>query len=135
MALKCVVLSVLTLLSTTVSAGAVIIHAGAPIRALDSEQVRRVFLGREATLGGVPVLLIYQREGALRQSFEAQVLGKTGPELTSYWSRLIFTGKARAPTDAAGDAEVKARVLSTPGAVGYVNDSAVDASVKVLFRF
>jgi ABC-type phosphate transport system substrate-binding protein len=28
-----------------------------------------------------------------------------------------------------------AKVASTPGAIGYVDDAAVDASVKVVFNF
>ena len=34
-----------------------------------------------------------------------------------------------------GDAAVKAKVASTPGAIGYIDDGAVDGTVKVLFKF
>jgi hypothetical protein len=30
---------------------------------------------------------------------------------------------------------VKAKVASTPGAIGYISDDAVDGTVKVLFDF
>jgi len=47
----------------------------------------------------------------------------------------VFTGRAKAPEDLADDAAVKAKLASTPGAIGYISDGAVDASVKVLFDF
>lgn len=117
------------------AAGAVVVAAEAPASALSEDQVKRLFLGREQSLAGTPVTLVYQKSGPVRDAFENKILGKSGAELTSYWSKLIFTGRAKAPEEVSHDAAVKAKLATTPGAVGYVDDSAVDASVKVLFRF
>lgn len=116
-------------------AGAVIVAAGLETGPLTAEQARRLFLGRERTLGGQPALPLYQQPGPLRERFDREVLNKSNAELNAYWSRLVFTGKGKAPEVLPGDAAVKARVLLLPGAVGYVDDAAVDASVKVLLRF
>lgn len=116
-------------------AGSVVVAANSDAGAMDAEAVRRVFLGREGTVGGAKAQVIYQKGGALRDSFDQAVLGKAGAELTTYWSRLIFTGKAKAPAELDGDAAVKAKVASTPGAIGYISDGAVDGTVKVLHDF
>lgn len=116
-------------------AGSVVVAASSKAGAMDAEAAKRVFMGREASVGGAPVQVVYQKGGATRASFEQAVLGKTGAELTSYWSRLIFTGKAKAPTEVDGDAAVKAKLAANPGAIGYIADGAVDGSVKVLLKF
>ena len=116
-------------------AGSVVVGADSPAGALDAEAVKRVFLGREATVGGKPAVVVYQKAGATKSAFESGVLGRSGADLAGYWSKLIFTGKAKAPEDLSGDAAVKAKVASTPGAIGYIDDGAVDGTVKVLFKF
>lgn len=117
------------------SAGAVVVSSSSRATAMDAEAVKRAFLGRQDTIGGAQALIVYQKGGATRSAFETRVLGKTGADLASYWSRLVFTGKARAPAEAEGDAAVKAKLAANPGAIGYISDGAIDGSVKVLFKF
>lgn len=128
-------IALLVALAAPAQAGVVVVSAQSPASELDAEGVRRVFLGREQKIGGAPVQLIYQKGGDVRGAFDKNVLAKPGAELVTYWSRLIFTGKAKAPTEVAGDAEVKAKLAASPGAIGYLSDSAVDATVKVLHKF
>ncbi|MGY6517965.1 MAG: phosphate ABC transporter substrate-binding protein [Lysobacteraceae bacterium] len=122
-------------LGTHAHAGVVVVAAGSDAAEMDVDAVRRVFLGRESNLGGSQAVVVYQRGGALRERFDTQVLGRSGADLTSYWSRLVFTGRARAPEELADDAAVRARVASTPGAIGYIAAGSVDDSVKVVHRF
>ncbi|GHA75548.1 phosphate ABC transporter substrate-binding protein [Cognatilysobacter bugurensis] len=112
------------------NAGAVVAASGGKAAAMDAEAAKRVFLGRDPS-----AQVIYQKSGATREAFDKGVLGKPGAELTTYWSKLIFTGKAKAPVEVGSDAEVKAKLAANPSAVGYVSDSAVDGSVKVLYKF
>ena len=121
-------------LMSPVQAGVVVVSAKSPAAEMDADGVRRVFLGREQKVGGAPVQLIYQKSGEVRGAFDKNVLAKPGAELVTYWSRLIFTGKAKAPTEVGSDADVKAKLAASPGAIGYVSDGAVDASVKVLHK-
>ena len=112
------------------NAGAVVVASGSKAASMNADAVKRAFLGRDPA-----VQVIYQKSGATRDTFDKNVLGKSGAELSTYWSRLIFTGKAKAPVEVGSDAEVKARLAANPAAIGYVSDAAVDGSVKVLFKF
>ncbi|PPT99403.1 hypothetical protein XarbCFBP7408_14905 [Xanthomonas arboricola pv. guizotiae] len=116
-------------------AGAVVVAKDSPVVVANVEEAKKVFLGRQTTSGGKTITLIYQKDAATRAEFEGKVLGKTGADLTGYWSKLIFSGKASAPTEVAGDADVKAKVKANSGAVGYVSDKAIDDSVKVLLKY
>ncbi|HEY4555375.1 MAG TPA: phosphate ABC transporter substrate-binding protein [Lysobacter sp.] len=117
------------------SAGVVVVSAQSRATAMNAEAVKRAFLGRDDTIGGAVAVVVYQKGGATRAEFDKKVLGKSGAELASYWSQLVFTGKAKAPKELDGDAAVKARVASNPGAIGYISDGAVDSSVKVVYKF
>lgn len=115
-------------------AGKVVVAANSSQAALDKAGVQAIFLGRNTQVGGQAAVVVFQK-GPVRAPFESGVVGRAGAQLTSHWSRLVFTGRAKAPEDLADDAAVKAKVASTPGAIGYISDGAVDATVKVLFDF
>jgi hypothetical protein len=126
---------VLLLASPLVSAGAVIVAADSSQAQMEKAAVQAVFLGQEQRVGGAPVVVVFQKTGAARTKFDGDVLGKPGAQLTSHWSRLIFTGRAKKPEEANSDADVVAKVASTPGAIGYVDTVPAGASVKVVFEF
>ncbi|WP_395791688.1 hypothetical protein [Aquimonas sp.] len=116
-------------------AGAVIVAAESPESNMDAAKVQSIFLGRESRVGGSPVALVFQKPGPARTSFDADILGKPGPQLTAHWSRLIFTGRAKQPEEAGSDADVVAKVAGKPGAIGYVDAVPAGAAVKVVFEF
>ncbi|KLD78108.1 phosphate ABC transporter substrate-binding protein [Xanthomonas hyacinthi] len=116
-------------------AGAIVAAKDSPVTIANVDEAKKVFLGRQASSGGKTLLLHYQKNPAVRGEFETKVLGKTGADLAGYWSKLIFTGKATAPTEVADDAAVKAKLKGNPAAVGYISDAAVDDSVKVLLKY
>src|SRR5882757_1306872 len=95
-------LGALMLLSSMAAhAGAVVVSKDSPLATFDADEAKKVFLGREAVIAGQSVSVIYQKDGAIRTDFETKVLGKTGSDLSAYWSKLIFTGKAAAPDEVA----------------------------------
>lgn len=118
-----------------VQAGAVIVSADSTLSSLDKAGVQNVFLGRDQKVGDATVALVFQRGGPIREAFDADVLGKPGSQLTAHWSRLIFTGRAKQPEEASGDAEVVAKVAGKPGAIGYVANVPAGANVKIVFEF
>jgi ABC-type phosphate transport system substrate-binding protein len=70
--------------------------------------------------------------GAAREAFYSQVAGKSASQVKAAWSRLMFSGKGTPPKELGSSAEVKKMIASNPNAIGYIEKSAVDGSVKVL---
>ena len=119
----------------SVSAGVVVVvGAKSPAAKLGSEQAAQLYLGKAATLPGAgDVQLVDQSEGsAIRDTFYSKVVGKTPTQVKAIWSRLAFSGTARPPKEVASAADVKRAVSADPNAVGYIDSSEVDASVKVV---
>jgi ABC-type phosphate transport system substrate-binding protein len=113
---------------------AAVVGAGSPGTALTAEQASQIFLIKAATLpGGAKAVLIDQAESSpLREQFYAKVTGKNAAQMKALWARLIFSGAAQPPAAVGNDALVKKTVAADPGAIGYIDSSAVDATVKVL---
>lgn len=113
---------------------AVVVGAKSPAAALSAEQAAGLFLGKSDQIPGVgTALLLDQAEGsAVRETFYTKVAGKSASQVKAAWSRLVFSGKATPPKELANSAEVKKMVASNANAIGYIEKSAVDASVKVL---
>ena len=115
----------------------VIISANNPNSSLDQAAVSKIFLGKAKRFpdGTQAVPVDQDEESTTREAFNTTVLGKSDSQLKSYWSRLIFTGKGTPPKQSGDDASVKELVAKNPNIIGYIDSSAVDASVKVVHTF
>ncbi|MFI3245031.1 MAG: phosphate ABC transporter substrate-binding protein [Ferrimonas sp.] len=132
-------LSTLALLSvlTTTSALASVVVIGHPagVDNLNAEMLERLYMGKTAQVNGATMKLFELKEGASeRAAFHRSTTGRNDAQLQSNWSRLVFTGKAEAPTIKNDDAAMIDAIASTPNAIGYVNESAVTPAVKVLLK-
>jgi ABC-type phosphate transport system substrate-binding protein len=119
------------------AAGAqVVLVAGAksPAGPLTADQAGALYLGKTDRLpGGGSALLIDQPESSpVREAFYSKLTGKTPSQVKAVWTRLVFSGRAQFPKEAANDDEVKKKLAADPSAIGYIEKKDVDASVKVL---
>ena len=115
-------------ISGSVLADVAVIVNPANSEALDANTVSRLFLGKQKGL--TPYNL--PEGNAVRDEFDAKVLGKSSSQLKAYWSKLIFTGGGTPPKQLDDAAAVKAKVASDANAIGYIPADAVDSSVKVI---
>jgi ABC-type phosphate transport system substrate-binding protein len=115
----------------------VIVSPSNPNGTLDQATVGKIFLGKAKSFpDGTQAVPVDQDDGAAaRDAFNSTILGKSASQLKSYWSRLIFTGKGTPPKQSGNDTSVKQLVANNPNIIGYIDSSAVDASVKVVHKF
>ena len=101
-----------------------------------AEDVQRMFLGKSKSFpSGGDALAFNLKDGSpAREAFNSGVLGKNESQVKAYWSQLVFTGKGTPPKEAADEDEMKKWVASNPNAIGYIDASKVDGSVKVLLK-
>jgi ABC-type phosphate transport system substrate-binding protein len=115
---------------------AVVVSSKSSAGALTVDEAANIFLGRASTFpGGENAVPLDQAESSpLREEFYSKTSGKTAAQLKAYWSKQIFTGKGRPPKEVADSQAVKQLISSNPNMVGYIDKSAVDASVKVILN-
>lgn len=114
---------------------AVVVGAKSPASKLSADQVSALFLAKSPALPGAgTAVLLDQAEGAaIRDTFYTKVAGKNAAQMKALWSRLVFSGSAQPPKALGSGADVKKAVAANPDAIGYIDSSEVDASVKVVF--
>lgn len=123
--------------SYAVSDVVVVVDAKSGIERLSREDVINIFLGRHRTLpnGSVAVPVDQPLVGGARSEFYRKLVDKDLSEINAYWARLVFSGKTSPPLQASSASEVLAQVVKSPGGIGYMDRSQVDARVKVVLEF
>lgn len=113
---------------------AVIVNLKSPMASMTPEQVSAVFLGKSNTLpsGTTAVPADLPDSSGARDQFYSKAAGKTGAQVKATWARLTFSGKATPPKELTTAADVKKFVANNPDAIGYIEKSAVDNTVKVV---
>lgn len=105
-----------------------VVIANAAVGPLTKDQVSDLFLGKSQAFTPID-----HAEGSpIYGDFYKKATGRDVAQVKSTWSRVVFSGKGQAPKQLADAAAVKKAVAADPKGVGYIDKSAVDASVKVV---
>ncbi|MBH9551438.1 hypothetical protein [Inhella gelatinilytica] len=111
----------------------VIVNPKAAADGLNAEQVAAFYLGKASSLpGGLSQALDLPESSAARELFYSKAASKTPSQVKAIWARLAFSGKATPPKELASAAEIKKFVAAHTDAIGYIEKSAVDGTVKVV---
>lgn len=95
---------------------------------LTKEQVADLFLGKAQGMK----LIDQPNSSPVKAAFYEKATGHDLSQVKATWSRLIFTGKGQPPKEVPDAAAVKKAVAADPKAIGYIQKSEVDSSVKVV---
>jgi len=114
---------------------AVIAGAKSNIGALTKEQVAALYTGSAFVYpsGGNAVLIDQPEASEARKLFYSKISDKSASQIKATWSRLTFSGKGTPPKEVGSSGDVKKEVAANLSEIGYIEKSAVDGSVKVLF--
>jgi len=132
-------LSALTLFifSAGATAGEVVIgHPDIKTNTLTQQQVSDLFLRKlfELPDGTKVTVFDHKDDEVIKEEFYRKVMNMTIGQLKAYWAKAQFTEKRFPPLPYRGDQAVKHMVANTIGGIGYIEEGAVDQSVKVLFK-
>lgn len=115
---------------------AVVAGRDSPIEKLGEREVADIFLAKVSHLAdGSRVKPVELRDSAYKADFYRGISGKTLPQINSYWTTLIFTGKGKPPRGV-DEVERLIEVLNNdPHAIAYLPLGQTRASLKVLYIF
>jgi hypothetical protein len=111
-----------------------VVSAKSSVTTLTKTQVIDLFLGKRTRFSdGSDALPIDQLEGsAARDEFYTRFAAMTPAQVKAFWSKIIFTGRGQPPRMASTALELKKLLLASPNAIGYMDQSLVDSSVRVV---
>ncbi len=101
---------------------------------LSKSQISDVFLGKVTSLpDGRSVIPVDQPESSpLRDRFYLEVANRSAAQAKAQWAKLYFTGRGVPPREGRDSSDIKKILNSTPGAIGYIDQTSLDDSVKVI---
>lgn len=106
----------------------IVVNPQNPATRMFPSQAAQFFLG-----GSVMFTPIEQAENSpLRAEFYKKVLEKEPAQVQAIWSKIVFTGKGKQPKEFKSSKEVKKAVSESVNAIGYIDKSEVDDTVKVI---
>ncbi len=113
---------------------AMIAHPETSTEALTRNEARLFFTMRlkrwpDGTLAKVFVL---PDNHPLHERFANEVLGLYPYQLRRVWDRQLFSGTGQAPITVPSEQEMRERVATTPGAIGYAGDRVNNGELRVL---
>lgn len=129
-------LALMVLSQNSFADSVVITNKASSVDSLSANEVKALYLQKKKTFSNGNIAIVAdQLDGSkIRKEFTKKVLGKSSKKLKRYWSKRVFSGKGNPPKVVGDDLAMKAWVASTPNSLGYISDSIVDDSVKVLLK-
>ncbi len=96
-------------------------------QSISTNQLLAIYLGRRRTWPGgegIKVVMLKQRD-SLHTKFCRDLLHITPRKIKHSWDRVVFSGTGRGATEVKTQQEMLQIIKDTPGAVGYIDRSAV----------
>jgi hypothetical protein len=124
-AITCLLLAALT---ATVAPAAradyyVVVGEHNPVPPLSQQQVLQLFMGRTRSFpDGRPAATCEIAGDAERAGFYRSLSGMSLPQVTSYWARLMFSGRSLPPQRLDSEAAVIKRVQNDANAIGWLTE-------------
>jgi ABC-type phosphate transport system substrate-binding protein len=125
---KITVVLAVNLMLVAVAQADVVVIGNLAAATMSKDEVSQFFLGKNQAMKPVD----RSSSDPIKAQFYQKLSGQDLSQVKATWSRLVFTGKASAPKELPDAAAVKKAVAADPKAIGYIDKSEVDATVKVL---
>ncbi len=128
------ILTITLLFSDGYSQVAVIAHNDVAADSISKTQLLDFYSGDIREWENELTLIVFdlkQKEG-VRDTFY-KFIGKSSSRMKSIWLKKMLLGEGDPPKALKSEKDMLETIAKTPGSIGFINNSIVDNSVKVLF--
>jgi ABC-type phosphate transport system substrate-binding protein len=120
---------ILALLAGARAHAADLVVIGNPAAApLTREQLADIYLARSNARTPIDQRV----DSTIYLEFYRKATGRDSAQIKAIWARILFTGRGVPPKQLTDSEAVKKAVAADPKAVGYIEKSAVDSSVRIV---
>jgi ABC-type phosphate transport system substrate-binding protein len=117
------------------AADGVVVIGHPTVKRLDTTTVARIYTGRVIEVDGVSITAINAHAGtSIRNRFLQLFLNQDEDKYTAYWTVRRYIGKGASPREMSTSSDIIRFVTSTPGAIGYIDESELRPGLNVLLR-
>lgn len=109
-------------------------HPDVDIRQLKRDTTRAIFAMRQRTwpAGQAVRVFVLDNNHPVHTRFAKEQLSVYPHQLQLAWDRMVFSGTGQAPDRVRDQAEMRERVATTPGALGYLEREYLDDRIQVI---
>ncbi|MDD2775661.1 MAG: hypothetical protein PHU06_06880 [Gallionella sp.] len=115
-------------------AGDIVIIGNSNVGKLDAVSVQRLYTGKAIEMEGSHITAVNLTSGSLRDRFLRRFLNQDDNKYIAYWTVRRFSGKGIPPQELSSTADVINFVKSTPGGIGYIDESEIKPGMNVVAR-
>jgi ABC-type phosphate transport system substrate-binding protein len=120
---------------TNMAAAEVVIIGHEDVPKIDVVAVQKIYSGKFISVDGVNITPVSLKTGAAqRDEFLKNFMNQDEEKYTAYWTVRKYVGKGTPPNEVGTAADVINFIQSTPGAVGYIDETEVKDGVHILLR-
>lgn len=115
---------------------AIVVNPQNPVADLSAKQVSKVFMGRLRMFPRTELETEVLDQGANEDEFKLfyrKLVRMSPSKLKRYRASYLFTGQGNLPLQLQDGQSVKSYVAGNATAIGYIDASLVDSSVKVIY--
>ncbi len=110
----------------------VIAHQG--VAKMDAKTVGKIFTGKVISINGTNVIAVNLKNTNVRSKFLQSFVGLDDEKYVAYWTVRKYIGKGTPPKELNSAAEVIQYVQTTPGAIGYIDESDLRSGLNIITR-
>lgn len=119
----------------TRAADGVVVIGHPSVKRLDDQTVARIYTGRVIEVDGVSITAVNANRGStVRDRFLQVFLHQDEDKYTAYWTVRRYIGKGASPRELPKASDIIRFVTTTPGAIGYIDETEVQPGLNVLLR-
>ncbi|MFP4138095.1 MAG: hypothetical protein ACOC0M_05135 [Halomonas sp.] len=109
-------------------------HADVATQRLTRDTTRAIFAMRQRTWpnGQAARVFVLPNSHPIHERFVKEHLAVYPHQLQLAWDRTVFSGTGQAPDRVRDQDEMRERIASTPGAVGYLEREYLDERIQVI---
>lgn len=112
----------------------VVVGVHSPVNSLTKEQVADIYLGNSRVYpDGSKAIATIIGSGTPKNEFFTKVLDRSDSQVRAIWARQTFTGRGTTPRELKDSNDVKQAVAADPKVIGFIERSAVDSRVKIVY--
>ena len=121
--------------TSSVQAQISIVVANSSTHTANGSELKQIFSGTKLHWSdGQRIAVVQLSENTTAKPFYENFIGMSLNQVRNDWSRLVLTGQATSPKQCSNDEAVKKVVAGDENAVGFIASSALDSSVKEIYR-
>ena len=125
----------LFLVLVNAKANEIVVIGNANLPKLDEATIQKIYTGKIIALADINVKPVNYKTGSpLRNRFLQAFMNQDEEKYTAYWTVRRYIGKGTPPNELTGTKEVIDYVQSTPGAIGYIEATALTENLNVIGR-